>query len=84
MLHCHHTGETCPMPPAFVTHGTVLTEKKNFFYYEDKVKILCELGYIIADGSSSMNNAKMITCQSDKKWDSTFFNCTGMTTCSSV
>ena len=79
---CDHTGETCSNPPHNVQHGKVLfNDKKKYFYYEDQVEILCELGYVINDGLSSNNNSKKITCtSSNHTWDLDFFNCTGRVT----
>ena len=75
---CNHTGKTCEKPPSSVKNGEVLfSDKKTYFYYKDEVEILCHLGYVIDDHSSSSNSSKKITCNSDGKWDSKFPNCTG-------
>ena len=78
---CHYTAVNCERPPSSVTHGRVLfNDKKTYFYNEDYVEILCDLGYVIDDGSSRNNISRKIACQSDHTWDAVFVSCTGRLT----
>ncbi|KAI0223265.1 hypothetical protein LSAT2_025516 [Lamellibrachia satsuma] len=67
---------TCEKPPAVTRGDVLLNNKKTNFYYRDQVEVLCDLGYVIDDGSSSNSNSMMITCLSNKTWDIAFLNCT--------
>ncbi|KAK2173065.1 hypothetical protein NP493_905g00052 [Ridgeia piscesae] len=71
---------TCVNPPSSVARGKLLfSVNKPHFYYGDQVGILCDLGYVIDDGSSSYKNSKVVTCLPNQMWDSTFSNCTAAT-----
>ena len=74
---CNHTGKTCEKPSSVKNGKVLFSDKKTHFYYEDEVEILCDLGYVIDDHSSSSYSSKKITCKSDGNWDSEFLNCTG-------
>ena len=68
---------TCDTPRVTVTHGQVLVKDKTHFYYKDKVEMLCDLGYVIGDGSNNISMS--ITCQDDKTWSALFPTaCVGM------